>query len=156
MEGGTRRLVFIDSCAVNRFAGLNLDPTRALAGTEYALAATPDLQGEYRRALAHPYVEPHIKRLLKLLLGAIRSVEPPDSERWKGTDCELAALSRTQIVITVDAKPPWDRALGNPGLIVWPQLEARLRGGESLLAVLRSRDGLASREAASASAPEAP
>ena len=42
--------VFVDSCAVNRLALINVDPTKELAGSELRLAITPDLETEYRRA----------------------------------------------------------------------------------------------------------
>ena len=136
----TARLVFIDSCAVNRFATMNIDPVKASAGSEFVIAMTPDLRAEYQRGLVHRFVEPHIKRLLRALLDGGRLVAPvADDGVSRGVDCELVALSRTEIVVTVDAKPPWDRARGNAGLVVWADLEPELRRGTPLVSILRGR-----------------
>ena len=131
-----RHPVFIDSCAVNRFALLNIDPTKDLAGSAFQVAYTPGLATEYRKALAHRYVEPHIKVLLAKLLerGVLRSTETAAD-----ADTALVLLSRTEIVITMDRKPPWNRAQGNAGLIFWPDIEEALREHQSLLPVLQAR-----------------
>ena len=99
--------VLVDSCATNRFALLNVDPIKALAGTRFEVAITPGLETEYRQALAHRSVEPHIKTMLRRLLEG--------------------------------GAPPWDRAAGHAGLILWPDLERAWRGGETLAAFLSSR-----------------
>ena len=135
------RLVFIDSCAVNRFAGLNLDPTQAVDGSEFVVAYTPDLAAEYRQGLGAAFVEPHIKRLLRILLERGRPIAAPgtDDVRFRGTDVELVRLSLSQIVITLDTKPPWTRATDNPGLLPWREVEADLRKDIPFVAILRSR-----------------
>ena len=60
--------LFIDSCAVNRLALINVDPTKELAGSEFRLAVTPDLESEYRQALGHVFVPPYVKSLIRRLL----------------------------------------------------------------------------------------
>jgi hypothetical protein len=88
MDTYQKRLVFIDSCAVNCFARINLDPTKELHGTEFQVAFTPDLEAEYRQALAHPRVEPHIKQLLGALLerGVPREYFGLDGPPFSGLD----------------------------------------------------------------------
>ncbi|WP_158809223.1 hypothetical protein [Beijerinckia sp. L45] len=128
------RPVFIDSCAVNRFALVNIDPTKDLAGSAFAVAYTPGLRTEYRGALAHRYVEPHIKALLAKFLekGVLHGAEMPT----ENADLHLVLLSQTEIVITMDRRPPWNRAQSNPGLIFWPDIEDALREHQSLLPIL--------------------
>jgi hypothetical protein len=132
-----RRPVFIDSCAVNRFALVNIDPTKDLAGSAFAVAYTPGLRAEYRRALAHRSVEPHIKALLAKLLerGVLHSAETPVED----ADQHLVLLSQREIVITMDRRPPWNRAQDNAGLIFWPDIENVLREHQSLRPVLQAR-----------------
>jgi hypothetical protein len=131
-----RRPVYIDSCAVNRFALLNIDPTKDLAGSAFQVAYTPGLRAEYRRALAHRYVEPHIKTLLTKLLerGALRSAETPAED----ADQHLVLLSQTEIVITMDRRPPWNRAQHHAGLIFWPDIEGALREHQSFLPIVQA------------------
>ena len=132
-----RRPVFIDSSAVNRFALLNIDPTKNLEGSPFRVAYTPGLKSEYRKALAHRFVEPHIKKLLAALLekGVLVNAESSEAD----TDGVLAALSETEIVITMDRRPPWNRAQDNAGLIFWPDIEGALREHGSLLPILSAR-----------------
>ncbi len=133
------RLLFVDSCAVNGFALANVDPTKALAGSPFRVAYTPGLAGEYRQALAHRRVEPHIKALLRRLLEhgltyAAEGIAPEEA-----TDTTLVALSRHAFVVTRDRKPPWDRAAGNRGLLVWSDVERVLRNGATLADLLQSK-----------------
>jgi hypothetical protein len=132
-----RRPVVIDSCAVNRFALLNIDPTKNLEGSPFYVAYTPGLRAEYRKALAHRFVEPHIRTLLAALLekGVLVRAESSEAD----TDGVLAALSETEIVITMDRRPPWNRAQDNAGLIFWPDIEGALREHGSLLPILSAR-----------------
>lgn len=130
--------LFVDSCAVNGFALLNVDPTKALAGSPFHVAYTAGLEAEYRQALAHRFVEPHIKAMLRRLLGhgtPYREAKSPSQE----TDLTLVALSRRDFVVTRDRKPPWDRAAGHRGLLLWCDLERDLRAGATLAEILRSR-----------------
>jgi hypothetical protein len=132
-----RRPVFIDSCAVNRFALLNIDPTKDLGGSPFYVAYTPGLKAEYRKALAHRFVEPHIRKLLATLLekGMLERAGSDAAD----TDGLLVTLSDTEIVITMDRRPPWNRAKDNAGLIVWPDIEGALREHGSLLPILSAR-----------------
>lgn len=129
--------MFIDGCAVNRFAGLNLNPIKALENTEFAVAVTPDLATEYARALAHRAVEPHIKALLARLLeqgmAPAATPIPPDP---RGTDWTLMALAQKDLVITHDRKGPWREAKA-PGLVFWAQIEPAIRSGATLAEILR-------------------
>ena len=136
MAARSRHLVFVDSCAANRFAAMNLDPGKELDGSRFQLAYTPGLHAEYRQALDHPLVEPHIKTWLRRLIAHCIPHAPTPG---KSTDDELVAMSRHHFVITLETKPPWDRAARQVGLIIWPGLEASLRAGDTLLSVLRSR-----------------
>ena len=134
-----KRLLFVDSCAVNGFALANVDPIKALAGSPFRVAYTPGLAGEYRQALAHRWVEPHIKALLRRLLehGSPYAAEhaAPDEE----TDTTLVALSRRAFVVTRDRKPPWDRAAGHHGLLIWSDVDDALRSGAILADLLQSK-----------------
>ncbi len=138
MFGTLSRQVFVDSCAVNGFALVNVDPTRALVGSPFQVAYTAGLAAEYRQALAHRRVEPHIKALLRRLLEHGLLVETaglPHDE----TDSTLVALSSRAFVVTRDRKPPWDRAIGNRGLLIWCDIERELKAGATLAAILQAR-----------------
>ncbi len=131
-------LLFVDSCAVNGFALANVDPTKALAGSAYRVVATPGLRAEYRRALDHRLVEPHIKALLQRLIDHAALHEAAERPQ-DGTDETLVALSRRAFVVTRDRKPPWDRAVGNPGLLLWNDVEVELKRGATLVEILDAR-----------------
>ena len=125
--------VFIDGCAVNRFALLNLDPTKVLAGSSFILAFTPDLEAEYRRALDHLFVPPYVKALVRGLLARAARV---DLSSAPTTDAGLAALSRTCLVVSDDA------ALirtAFAGMIAWADIEATWRADLPLLDLFRER-----------------
>jgi hypothetical protein len=132
--------VFIDGCAVNRFATINVDPARELAGTPFELALTPALEEEYRQALAHRRVEPHIKALLRTLLAAATSlpVEEFVPNGRTTVDADLIALSTSSVVVTDDRKAVWTRA-ANPGLILWRDVEAAITRGVSFLDLVQKR-----------------
>ena len=139
------RPVFIDSCAVNRFALINVNPVRALAGGAFSLAIVPALEHEYRAALDHLFVPPYVKTLLRDLLEHCERRETPAGARG-GTDAQLRALSRTALVVTDDAKL---HRLGDGegfGMIPWSTVEAHLRTDGPLLDLLRARAGLAKRD----------
>ncbi len=131
-------LLFVDSCAVNGFALANVDPTKALAGSAYRVAATAGLQAEYRRALEHRLVEPHIKTLLKRLIDHATLHEVAERPQ-DGTDETLVGLSRRAFVVTRDRKPPWDRAADNLGLLLWNDVEVELKRGATLVEILDAR-----------------
>ena len=135
--------LFVDSCAVNGFALANVDPTRALNGSPFHVAYTEGLEAEYRQALAHRFVEPHIKALLRRLLehGTLFRQPRPTLEE---TDAALVMLARRAFVVTRDRKPPWDRAAGHRGLLIWSELERELRTGVALPSILERRLGAGS------------
>ncbi len=129
-------LVFIDGCAVNRLAIVNLDPVKALAGTEFRVALTPELEAEYTRALDHLFVPSYVKGFLRALLerGERHGV---GIHPGRGADPRLVTLARTMLVVTDDAKlyrrsPP-------AGMIAWPDLEAHLNADGTLVDLLRRR-----------------
>jgi hypothetical protein len=62
--------VYIDSCAVDRFAENDTDPVDALQGAKFKIAYTPDLEAEYKRALEKPGLCPKVLKLMTKLLGA--------------------------------------------------------------------------------------
>jgi hypothetical protein len=136
MTSPARTRLFVDGCAVNRFALVNLDPAKALAGTEFGVAVTPELEAEYRRALDHLFVPSYVKALIRSLLDR--------SERYgfdihpgRGADPRLLALSREALVVTDDAKlyrrdPP-------AGMIGWPDIEAHLKADGAFVDLLRAR-----------------
>ena len=128
--------VFIDGCAVNRIALLNLDPAKALAGTDFRLAITPELETEYRRALDHLFVPSYVKALVRVLLES-SELHGRDTRPGRGADPRLAELSRHALVITDDAK--LYRRCPHPGMIAWPDVETHLRAGDPLADVLRRR-----------------
>ena len=134
-----KHLLFVDSCAVNGFALANVDPTKALAGSPFRVAYTPGLAGEYRQALAHRWVEPHIKALLRRLLEHGSTYAAERAAQEEETDATLVALSRRAFVVTRDRKPPWDRAAGNRGLLIWSDVDDALRGGAILIDLLQSK-----------------
>ena len=132
--------VLIDGCAVNRFATINVDPSRELAGTPFQLTMTATLETEYRQALAHRFVEPHVKALLRNLLAAASRLPPCDRETGtqRGADADLIALSTSAVVVTDDRKAVWTRN-ANPGLIVWRDVEAAIERGVTFLDLVRKR-----------------
>ena len=127
--------VFIDGCAVNRFALLNLDPAKALAGSAFTLAITPDLEAEYARALDHLFVPPYVKALVRSLLDRMVRVEAP--EAGITTDSHLVALARSALVVSDDAA--LIRATDAPGMIAWAEIEAAWRAERPLLDLFRER-----------------
>ncbi len=139
--------VFVDSCAVNRFALLNVNPVRALAGSAFTLAVVPALAVEYREALDHLFVPPYVKALLRDLLERCEPHAAPADARG-GTDAQLAALSRTALVVTDDAKLHRLRAKAREpdaragsGMIPWSAVEAHLRADGRLVDLLAERAG---------------
>ena len=152
--------VFIDSCAVNRLALINVDPTKELAGSEFQLAVTPELEIEYRRALDHVYVPPYVKSLIRRLLERCerrvlmdetrdadlddvdsaelerRGTSPPPRHR---TDLHLVALAMTDLVITDDRTQIRRWGQGRPGLIPWLEIEADRSAGGQFVELLRDR-----------------
>ena len=132
---GSRHVV-IDGCAVNRFALVNVDPTRALADTEFAIAITPALEAEYRRALDHLFVPSYVKRLLRVLLE--RATPAADPDERVPTDRQLLALARSHLVVTDDAKL-YRNAEAGLGLIPWPDVELHLKADGTLVDLLRAR-----------------
>ena len=135
MAAGDRR-VFIDGCAVNRFALVNVDPLEALDGTVFPLAITPDLEAEYRRALDHLFVPPYVKKLILKLLGRCAR---HDAQGGGSTDRRLVALASTHLVITDDAKLYRRHAVDHPGLVAWPDIERHLATGGRLADLLSDR-----------------
>ena len=121
-----KRHVFVDSCAVNRFALINVNPVRALAGGAFALAVVPALEVEYREALDHLFVPSYVKGLLRDLLERCERHGAPSGVRG-GTDAQLLALSRTALVVTDDAKLHRLGERACPGMIPWSAVEAHLR-----------------------------
>jgi hypothetical protein len=89
--------LYIDSCAVNRFAEIDLDPIDDLEGTEFEFAYTPDLKAEYEQAIARPDLCPKVRRLLTKLLGAGRFFGF-DGPPFSGLD-EGVWASRQQITV---------------------------------------------------------
>ena len=134
--GGEPLHVFIDGCAVNRFALVNLDPAKALAGTEFTLAITPELEAEYRRALDHLFVPSYVKALVGALLDKGErhgtSIHP-----GRCADPRLVMLSRAALVVTDDAK--LYRRSPRGGGIAWPDIETHLKADGALVDLLRSR-----------------
>ena len=130
--------LFVDSCAVNGFALANVDPTRALTGSPFHVAYTQGLEAEYRQALAHRFVEPHIKAMLRRLLEH-GTLDRAPSAAWEETDSVLVALSREAFVVTRDRKPPWDRATGHRGLLIWSDVERELKAGATLPSIRAAR-----------------
>lgn len=65
-------LLFIDNCAVNRFAEIGLDPVTALQGTGFEIAITPDLATEYQQGKANPKTPPKTKEALEQLLNVAK------------------------------------------------------------------------------------
>ena len=138
------RHVFIDSCAVNRFALLNVNPVRALTGSGFTLAVVPPLAVEYREALDHLFVPPYVKAVLRDLLEHCAPLGAPADARRGSTDAQLFALARSALVVTDDAKlhrrtgrADEDRA--GPGMIAWSEVEAHLRADGHLADLLRAR-----------------
>ncbi len=139
-----KRHVFIDSCAVNRFALINVNPVRALAGGTFTPTVVPALEVEYREALDHLFVPPYVKALLRDLLERCERQASPAGARG-GTDGQLLALSRTALVVTDDAKLHRLDG-GGPGMIPWSAVESHLRADGALVDLLRARAGLADRD----------
>ena len=135
----TAMLVFIDGCAINRFALINVDPVRALAGSGLTLAVTPDLEAEYLRALDHLFVPSYVKALLRAVLGEARRIASPGAS--PSTDATLIRLARTALVITDDL-PLSRRETDSPGLVAWSELGPYLRDGGTLADDLRRRAAL--------------
>ena len=110
--------VYIDSCAVNRLALINVDPTQELADSEFRLAVTPDLEHEYRQALDHVFVAPYVKSLLRKLLercerrGFLGLGGPPCAGFGEGGFVSEAA-AKAIAAVPVDARktksPPANR-----------------------------------------------
>ena len=130
------RRVFIDGCAVNRFALLNVDPIRALDGSGLSLALTDDLALEYRRALGHLFVPPYVKTLISRMLACCAHHEAPID--GGSTDRRLVALASAHVVITDDAKLYRQHARDRPGLVAWPDVETYLRARGSLADLVRA------------------
>ena len=130
------RRVFIDGCAVNRFALINVDPVRELDDSGFTLAITHDLEAEYRRALDHLFVPPYVK---KLVISLLESCERREATGAGSTDRRLVALASVHIVITDDAKLYRRFASDHPGLVAWPEVEARLAAGSELADLVRER-----------------
>jgi hypothetical protein len=61
--------VMIDSCVVDRLAEKGCDPVAELAGSEFTLAYTPDLQFEYRQKIEKATL-PSAKMLAERLIQA--------------------------------------------------------------------------------------
>ena len=137
-----KRPVFIDSCAVNRFALINVNPVRALAGGAFTLAVMPALEHEYRAALDHLFVPPYVKTLLRDLLEHCERHATPAGARG-GTDAQLRLLSRTALVVTDDGKLHRRDDGDGSGMIPWSTVEAHLRADGALPDLLRAHDGLA-------------
>jgi len=157
--------VFIDSCAVNRLALINVDPTKELAGSELRLAITPDLETEYRRALDHVFVPPYVKSLIRRLLERCErrwfSDDPPDADLVEmdfepdagrpaivevralpprhRTDLDLVTLAMRDLVITDDRTQIRRWGQDRPGLIPWLEIEANRDAGGRLIELLRER-----------------
>ena len=131
-----KRHVFIDSCAVNRFALVNVNPVRALAGGAFTLAVVPALEHEYRAALDHLFVPPYVKGLLRDLLERCERRDPPADARG-GTDAQLFALARTALVVTDDAKLHRREGQDHGGMFPWSTVEAHLRADGRLPDLLR-------------------
>ena len=128
--------VFIDGCAVNRFALVNLDPAKALAATEFMLAITPELEAEYRRALDHLFVPSYVKALVRALLERGERYGA-DIHPGRSADPRLVELSRAALVVTDDTK--LYRRSPQAGMIAWPDVETHLKAGGSLADLLRHR-----------------
>ncbi len=131
--------IFIDGCAVNRFALVNVRPARALAGSPFTLAVTPDLEAEYTRALDHLFVPSYVKAVLREILAVCERIPVP--ENWPpSTDRQLAYLARAALVVTDDAGLARHAAPGDClGLIAWSDVEAHLRTDGRLDDLLRER-----------------
>ncbi len=140
-----KRDVFIDSCAVNRFALINVNPPRALAGSAFTLAVIPALEAEYRQALDHLFVPPYVKALLRDLLERCERRGTPAASPRGGTDAQLFALARTALVVTDDAKLHRRGDHERGGMIAWSEVEAHLRADGRLPDLLRARAGLPDR-----------
>ena len=128
--------VFIDGCAINRFALVNVNPAIALAGSDFTLSITPELAAEYRRALDHLFVPSYVKAAIRILLEKGARYDR-DGYSGRSADPQLAALSRHALVITDDAK--LYRRCAHPGMIAWPDVETHIRAGDSLADLLRRR-----------------
>ena len=133
---GTTAL-FIDGCAANRFALVNLDPFRAIEGSLFRLMLMPSLEAEYRAALDHLFVPSYVKSLLRRLIDGCARI-PSDVAEGSPipTDAQIATLAKTALVITDDAKlyHRWiDRSVG---LIAWPSVEAHVKSNGRLVDLL--------------------
>ncbi len=129
--------LFIDGCAANRFALVNLDPFRAIAGSGVGLALTPALEAEYRAALDHLFVPSYVKALLRKLIEGCEPIPADIAEHLPlSADAQLAALARTALVVTDDGKL-YRRWIGeSAGLIAWPTVEAHVKSDGRLLDLL--------------------
>lgn len=65
-----KRLVLIDSCAVDRLAESGIDPVGDLRNSEFVIAYSPDLKVEYRLALAKPCLSSEKRKLFEGILAA--------------------------------------------------------------------------------------
>ena len=135
---GMERHVFIDSCAVNRFALIKVNPVRALAGSAFTLAVVPALEHEYRAALDHLFVPPYVKAMLRDLLERCERRGAPADARG-ATDAQLFALARTAFVVTDDTKLHRREGEDHAGMIPWSIVEAHLRADGRLPDLLRAR-----------------
>lgn len=138
-----RTAVYIDGCAANRFALVNLDPVRALEGSAFHLAITPALEAEYRAALDHLFVPSYVKALLRTLIERSEPIAPEVAGRLPfATDAQLANLAKTALVVTDDIKLHRRWSASCAGLIAWPTVEAHVRADGRLPDLLRQRASL--------------